>query len=101
MANLVRIIEQYVGKCRKLSFQLKDGQEYFGWLGLQYDESNENIDYSADFVMFLRAPSPFDNPALDGIEEVVRLEDIDLDSLYYYDDAKSGWIKFAPDVRET
>lgn len=99
MSDLAHIIEQYVGENRKHAFLLKNGQEYFGWLSMEYDESGDKVDYAATYARFLWAPSPFDEPADEGSEEEVELEDIDLDSLCYWDyDLGSNFIKFTPDA---
>lgn len=98
MHDLARIIEQYIGETRKLSFRLRDGRECFGWLLMQYDETGENVDYEADSVSYAPAPSPFDRTFELFREEKVILADIDPDSLYYYDfDANPQWVKFTAD----
>ena len=91
--DLAKLFAEYIGDNRKHSFDLKDGTECLGWLGLECEANGENFDYDADYVWFMRAPSPFDAPDVEaqlsdeeyflGIK--MQMADINLDTLHYWD----------------
>ncbi len=100
---LAKLFAEYIGDDREHGFTLKDGTKCEGWLGMEYKADGETFDYDADYVVFMRAPSPFDAPDVDAQlteEELfmgikLPMANIDLDTLYYWDYAtRKGWQKF-------
>ncbi|MEU9608019.1 hypothetical protein [Streptomyces sp. NPDC048057] len=89
----MRALREYLTECAsrvdKVSFTLRDGREFLGWL----------VEVSDDHALVTWAPSPFHAQATDGEEwqpddERIPLTEITPTTPAHYSRAQGSWIPF-------